>query len=184
MARKPKICYFQKEIPDRISYTSVLETPIGRLRIVANTKELISVLFLVDNCEVEICENEITKKAKQELKEYFAGERKEFSHFRMQLPGFEGRVLRAVKKIPYGTTINYKELAELANMPYLVEMAADALEENFYLIMIPSHRIVGSDQKLHRYQAGLERKKYLLELEAKYSTEEEKKRSCMKVSKK
>ena len=102
----------------------------------------------------------------------------------MQLPGFEGRVLRAVKKIPYGTTINYKELAELANMPYLVEMAADALEENFYLIMIPSHRIVGSDQKLHRYQAGLERKKYLLELEAKYSTEEEKKRSCMKVSKK
>ena len=51
---------------------------------------MISVLFLADNCEVEICENEITKKAKQELKEYFAGERKEFSHFRMQLPGFEG----------------------------------------------------------------------------------------------
>ena len=44
-------------------------------------------------------------------------------------------------------------------MPYLVEMAADALEENFYLIMIPSHRIVGSDQKLHRYQAGLRKKK-------------------------
>ncbi len=180
MGRKPKqtILYFNKEIPKHIVYYSILKSEIGDILITANSTDLLSVQFLREGHSYKTDpdhENAITKQAKQELKEYFAGQRKEFSEYNMQLLSFPGEVMRAIKTIPYGTTITYIELAKLVGTYPLIKMTADALEQNDYLIMIPSHRIIGSDKKLHRYQAGIKRKRYLLELEKKYMEQEEKK---------
>jgi len=102
----------------------------------------------------------------QQMSEYFAGTRREFS-LRLVMPGttFQRDVWRGLQSIPYGTTRSYKEQAETLGNPGAVRAVAKANGDNRLAIVIPCHRVIGSNGKLTGYGGGLWRKQYLLDHE-------------------
>ncbi|MFZ1378261.1 MAG: methylated-DNA--[protein]-cysteine S-methyltransferase, partial [Saprospiraceae bacterium] len=103
-----------------------------------------------------------------QLQEYFNGLRKEFS-VPIHTPGtdFQNKVWNALQSIPHGMTKSYKEQAVTIGSPESVRAVANANGMNRISILIPCHRVIGSDGQLTGYGGGLWRKKYLLELEEK-----------------
>ena len=101
-----------------------------------------------------------------QLTEYFNGKRKEFS-VPLHSPGtvFQNKVWTALQDIPYGQTRSYKEQAIVLGNPESVRAVANANGMNRISILIPCHRVIGSDGHLTGYGGGLWRKKYLLDLE-------------------
>ena len=108
----------------------------------------------------------------KELKEYFAGERKEFE-VPLDLKGteFQKRVWCELMKIPYGTTISYKELAIRVGGEKKTRAVGGANSMNPVPIIIPCHRVINTGGKLGGYSCGLEIKEKLLELEGILSME-------------
>jgi methylated-DNA-[protein]-cysteine S-methyltransferase len=103
---------------------------------------------------------------REQLAEYFAGERCEFD-VPMQLAGtaFQRRVWAELLRIPYGATISYAELARRVGPPTAVRAVGAANGRNPISILVPCHRVIGADGKLTGYGGGVERKQWLLELE-------------------
>ncbi|HZN88571.1 MAG TPA: methylated-DNA--[protein]-cysteine S-methyltransferase [Thermoleophilaceae bacterium] len=103
---------------------------------------------------------------RRQLSEYFAGERTTF-----ELPlsaggtPFQQRVWRALAEIPYGETVSYGELAAAIGAPGAARAVGLANGRNPIPIVVPCHRVVGSDGRLTGYGGGLERKRVLLALE-------------------
>jgi methylated-DNA-[protein]-cysteine S-methyltransferase len=103
-----------------------------------------------------------------QLREYFAGTRTRFD-----IPvapvgtPFQRDVWAAIGKVPFGETITYAELARRCGRPAAVRAAGAATGRNPITIVIPCHRIVGGDGSLTGYAGGLDRKRALLELEAR-----------------
>jgi len=111
-------------------------------------------------------EDDIIKKTKQQLKEYFDMSRKTFD-IPLLLVGstFQKQVWNALLKIPYGTTKSYQELSKIINNHKAVRAVANANGANAIGIIIPCHRIIGSNGELTGYAGGLDKKKKLLNLE-------------------
>ena len=111
-------------------------------------------------------ENPHLKQVERELEEYFQGKRKEFS-VPLHTPGteFQQSVWNGLKKIPYGQTRSYKEQAINLGKTKAVRAVASANGHNRVAIIIPCHRVIGSDGKLVGYGGGLHRKKWLLDHE-------------------
>lgn len=105
-----------------------------------------------------------------QLKEYFAGKRRRFS-LRLNPSGsdFQLKVLEAVTRIPYGDTATYSDIARLVKNPRSVRAVGAANRKNPLPILIPCHRVIGSNGRLTGFNGGLERKEWLLELEAEVS---------------
>lgn len=104
----------------------------------------------------------------KELTEYFKGERKIFN-VSLSTPGteFQNTVWKELRNIQYATTKTYKQQAEAIDNPNAIRAVANANGMNRISIIIPCHRVIGSDGQLTGYGGGLWRKKYLLELEEK-----------------
>ncbi|BDR58013.1 methylated-DNA--[protein]-cysteine S-methyltransferase [Xylocopilactobacillus apicola] len=101
-----------------------------------------------------------------ELKSYFAGELKKFSTLLDPMgTEFQQKVWAILQEIPYGQTISYFEEAERMANPKAIRAIATANGANKISIVIPCHRVIGKDGKLVGYGGGLERKRYLLDLE-------------------
>ncbi len=115
-------------------------------------------------------ENRHLRRLRRQLKEYFRGKRKEFS-VAVVTPGtdFQQSVWQSLRKIPYGKTISYHEQAKLLNNPDAIRAVAHANGDNRIAIVIPCHRVIGTDGSLIGYGGGLERKKWLIDHEKKYS---------------
>ena len=111
-------------------------------------------------------ENEITSLVIQQLNEYFAGSRRAFD-MPLDLQGtpFQKRVWQELLKIPFGTTISYKELALRLGDVKTIRAAGTANGANPVSIIVPCHRVIGSDGSLIGYGGGIWRKKWLLEHE-------------------
>jgi AraC family transcriptional regulator of adaptative response/methylated-DNA-[protein]-cysteine methyltransferase len=105
-----------------------------------------------------------------QLKEYFEGFRKEFT-LPLVTPGtdFQQAVWRELMKIPYGSTRTYQEQSDQLGKPESIRAVANANGMNRIAIIIPCHRVIGSNGKLTGYGGGLKRKKWLLDHEKKYS---------------
>jgi AraC family transcriptional regulator of adaptative response/methylated-DNA-[protein]-cysteine methyltransferase len=104
-----------------------------------------------------------------QLKEYFAGKRKDFT-VPLVTNGtpFQMNVWSILQDIPYGSTRSYKEQAKILGNPNATRAVAKANGDNRISILIPCHRVIGTNGKLVGYGGGLWRKKYLLELEANH----------------
>jgi methylated-DNA-[protein]-cysteine S-methyltransferase len=104
-----------------------------------------------------------------QLDEYFEGKRTEFSldEFDVEPPGtvFQRRVWKELQNIPFGETISYGELARRIGQPSASRAVGLANGRNPISIIIPCHRVIGSNGTLTGYGGGLERKQILLELE-------------------
>jgi methylated-DNA-[protein]-cysteine S-methyltransferase len=104
--------------------------------------------------------------AVRQLESYFAGE---LTHFQLKLhprgTPFQMTVWRALAEIPYGETLSYSDLARRVGMPKAVRAAGAANGRNPLSIVIPCHRVIGSNGSLTGYGGGIEIKKRLLDLE-------------------
>ncbi len=118
------------------------------------------------NARILTGENTHIKQAREELEQYFAGRRRQFN-VALDPVGTEFRQLvwRSLLTIPYGTTISYLEQAKRLGREKSVRAVASANGYNKIAIIIPCHRVIGSDGSLTGYGGGLERKKWLLDLE-------------------
>jgi methylated-DNA-[protein]-cysteine S-methyltransferase len=104
----------------------------------------------------------------RQLQSYFAGARKHFD-LSLSLEGtdFQKTVWTALRQIPYGETISYKELAQMIGRPRAVRAVGAANGANPIPIIIPCHRVIGNDGSLTGFGGGLPLKKRLLELESR-----------------
>lgn len=101
-----------------------------------------------------------------ELSEYFEGKRKIFT-VPLHTPGneFSNSVWKMLQEIPYGKTYSYKQQADMMNNPKAIRAIASANGRNRLAIIIPCHRVIGSDGSLTGYAAGIDKKKWLLKFE-------------------
>ena len=147
--------------------TAVIETPVGILELKGDAEGLASVLFKDE-------ENVISKKIPNELQEavnqlhqYFEGKRKEFN-LKLSPNGtdFQKKVWKQLQEISFGKTASYQQMANQLGDPKVIRAAASANGKNPISIIIPCHRVIGSDGSLTGYAGGLHRKKWLLEHES------------------
>lgn len=148
-----------------------IDSPIGDLTLVARDGVLSGIYFPghwhMPAPEVFGARSERGfEQTREQLAEYFAGERTEFE-LTTTVAGeeFQQRVWELIDRIPYGQTTTYGEMAEELGDPALAREVGAAVGRNPLSIVVPCHRVVGKDGKLTGYAGGLERKRFLLELE-------------------
>lgn len=150
---------------------TVFGSPLGELTLVAEDGALTAIYFpghkrLPDAAGFGPRSEDGFGEAKRQLAEYFAGERTEFT-----LPlaprgdPFQLKVWQLLRQIPYGQTRSYGQLARELGDPHLAQAVGNANGRNPISIVVPCHRVVGADGSLVGYAGGLERKRFLLELE-------------------
>jgi methylated-DNA-[protein]-cysteine S-methyltransferase len=144
------------------------KTPIGHARITEEDDFITSIYMLDEEFEVTSPETPLLKKAVQQLDEYFAGERKVFDlPLKQNGSPFQQRVWDQLSKIEYGHTISYLQQSKFMNNPLGIRAIASANGKNHLIIVIPCHRVIGSDGSLTGFGCGIWRKKWLLEHESR-----------------
>jgi methylated-DNA-[protein]-cysteine S-methyltransferase len=144
--------------------THTFDSPIGPLTLRGGPEALTALDF--DSAEPASDGSGDFGRACSQLAEYFAGSRRSFT-LPLDLGGtpFQRSVWEALRAIPYGETTTYAQLAAAIGRPRAVRAVAAAVGRTPVPIIVPCHRVVGSDGSLTGYRGGLERKRALLELE-------------------
>ena len=160
----------QKPAPLPIWYTS-MDSPFGLLCVAGTTTGLIRVDFQRGNRPVrpEAAWQEAPEHletATQQLQEYFQGQRQFFTLALAPLgTPFQQRVWQELQRIPFGTTLTYRELAQRLGTPHAARAVGHANGQNPLAIVIPCHRLIGSDGQLRGYAGGIAFKQRLLQHE-------------------
>lgn len=152
---------------NKVSQLTV-KTPIGLLQITATDGAIISVKPTdhEENIIGDKTANDLARRCKVELEEYFAGKRKSFDlPLKLDSTYFQKQVWQQLGHIPYGETRTYGEIAKLIDKPKAARAIGMANHNNPVLILVPCHRVIGADGSLTGYAAGIEAKKYLLDFE-------------------
>jgi len=141
------------------------ESPIGRIEISGDEKGISSVEFFEDRKNISRNTGHLKNCLKQ-LDEYFSGKRKSFS-LKLNLKGteFQKKVWKVLLKIPFGETVSYLDVAKGIGNEKAVRAVGNANNKNNISIIIPCHRVIGSNGKLIGYGGGLWRKKWLIDFE-------------------
>ncbi|MFY4775740.1 methylated-DNA--[protein]-cysteine S-methyltransferase [Metabacillus sp. RGM 3146] len=150
------------------------ESPIGMIEIQGTEKAISAILFSEkEHAEYKIEDGTppVLKDCFNQLDEYFRGERTEFT-FPLIIEGtaFQKTVWNSLNDIPFAETGSYKDIALLIGNEKAVRAVGNANGKNKICIVIPCHRIIGSNSKLTGYAGGLWRKEWLLEHEKKHRT--------------
>ncbi|HHT64764.1 MAG TPA: methylated-DNA--[protein]-cysteine S-methyltransferase [Clostridiales bacterium] len=148
-----------------------IDTPAGRLGMVEEDEAITQVFFENEGVllDARLEETKLLKKAGQQLQEYFAG-RREIFDLPLAPKGttFQLEVWRALQNIPYGETRSYKDIAAAVGNYKASRAVGMANHHNPIAIIIPCHRVIGSNGRLVGYGGGLDVKDYLLNLEKQY----------------
>lgn len=149
--------------------TAYLTTPLGIAKVCGDPDGLASVSVLDGAPEITWDIPESLEDACYQLKEYFEGRRTTFD-LKLNPPGtpFQKNVWEAIGRVRYGKTITYLELARNLGDIKAIRAVASACGKNPLWIITPCHRVIGSDNSLTGYAAGLYRKQWLLEHESPY----------------
>ncbi len=144
---------------------AIINSPIGNLLLVEEDNQLVEVAF-TDKDIIPMPVSESLIMTKNQLDEYFAGQRQEFTlPLKPQGTDFQQKVWQELLLIPYGTTISYQEVANQLGDPKSIRAAARANGQNPIAIIIPCHRVIGTHGEMTGYAGGIQRKKDLLTLE-------------------
>lgn len=145
-----------------------IQSPIGILELKGSADGLASVLFIKDTSEITRTEiPAVLQDAVFQLKEYFNNKRSNFNlTLNPQGTDFQKKVWQELQNIPFGKTTSYQRMANTLGDPKVIRAAASANGKNPISIIIPCHRVIGSDGSLTGYAGGLHRKKWLLEHES------------------
>lgn len=136
------------------------------LKIVSDAGSIKEISFVSEAGESSSVLPEILQRAGSQLEEYLLGKRETFD---LKLDpdgtGFQKKVWSLLQTIPFGKTRTYAQMADQLGDPKVIRAAASANGKNPIAIVIPCHRVIGSDGSLTGYAGGLENKRFLLELE-------------------
>ncbi|NJB71608.1 methylated-DNA-[protein]-cysteine S-methyltransferase [Saonia flava] len=147
--------------------TAHIHTPLGVAKLEGDENGLSSIIVLNNEKEVDSVFPEVLEDAVYQLHEYFEGKRREFSlTLNPQGTDFQKKVWKELQQIPYGKTISYLDLSKRLGDVKAIRAAASANGKNPLWIVVPCHRVIGSDGSLTGYAGGLHRKKWLLEHES------------------
>jgi methylated-DNA-[protein]-cysteine S-methyltransferase len=153
-----------------------IDSPIGRLILVANDKGLVAILWQNERPRrvplpelVETANHPILLETERQLAEYFKQNRTEFT-IPIDARGtpFQKAVWQALLAIPFGQTRTYAQLATQLGNPRATRAVGAANGRNPVAIIVPCHRVIGSSGKLTGFAGGLEAKAHLLRLEEKF----------------
>lgn len=146
-------------------YYGYYNSPIGILEIITSEDGIISAMF-VDEVKENTGDTEVLKEAIKQFDEYFKGIRKDFD-IKCEVEGteFQKRAWKALTEIPYGETRSYKQQAMQIGNEKATRAVGNANSKNLISIIIPCHRVIGSNKSLTGYAGGLNRKQWLLEHE-------------------
>lgn len=148
-----------------MKYSYSYQTPVGQITVSA-TQDAVTAIQFGENLEGSIRETELIKKTFQQLDEYFKRSRTVFDiPLLFEGTEFQKKVWSALQQIPYGRTVSYKELAIVVGNEKACRAVGMANNRNKIAIIVPCHRVIGSNGKLVGYAAGLEVKNFLLNLE-------------------
>ena len=160
---------------DKSTYYCYMDSPVGQL-LLAGSLDTLKVIGFSSGSKARGADpawkqwDEPFTKTRLQLREYFEGSRK---HFDMPLDPqgteFQLSVLNQLLQIPYGETRSYKDIAQAIGSVNSVRAVGNANGSNPLPIVIPCHRVVGSDGSLTGFGGGLDAKRYLLELEMSHS---------------
>ena len=157
----------------KLSYIE-MDSPVGRLKLVAHDQALVAVLWENENPKrvrlaelIEQPQHPILLATQQQLNEYFAGTRQQFN-LPLDFEGteFQQKVWQALLSIPFGETRSYKQIAEQIGNVKAVRAVGAANGKNPISIIAPCHRVVGANGKLVGFAGGLDNKDILLKLES------------------
>lgn len=136
------------------------------LKIVSDLYSVKEISFVSEAGRESSAQPDILKKAARQLEEYLAGERETFDlKLDPEGTGFQKKVWNLLQTIPFGKTQTYAQMADQLGDPKVIRAAASANGKNPIAIVIPCHRVIGSDGSLTGYAGGLHNKRFLLELE-------------------
>jgi len=156
----------------------IINSPVGELKLVADDNHLLAVLWPNDNprrvrFSINTEENKahsVLLEAEKQLNGYFQQERNSFSiPLRFIGTPFQQAVWNALNQIPFGETRSYKQIAVQVNCPKGTQAVGGANGRNPLSIVVPCHRVIGTNGTLTGFAGGLEIKTYLLELESKFT---------------
>jgi methylated-DNA-[protein]-cysteine S-methyltransferase len=146
---------------------NIYKSPIGNLQIEDDGNNITSIEFITNSDErgLENTAKNVTKLFEQ-LDEYFSGKRRGFSiSYNLDGTDFQKRVWKALEQIPYGETKSYKDIATAIGNRRASRAVGTACKKNPLPIIIPCHRVIGSDGSLTGFGGGLNMKSWLLEHE-------------------
>lgn len=145
--------------------------PFGELYLVIELEE--DTITGISFCEKQTISTPVTdteQEVYKQLDAYFSGDLKEFNlPFFATGTVFQLMVWEELLRVPYGETITYGELATRIGKPGSARAVGNALHQNPVAILLPCHRVVGSKGELTGFAGGIKTKKYLLDMERKYS---------------
>lgn len=146
-------------------FETTWESPVGPLRMSCNQEGLTGLQFGEGTSDDS--RHPILRDGIQQLQEYFAGTLRDFQ-LALVWSGteFQRACWRALTDIPYGQTWSYSQQAAALGRPRAVRAVGLCNGKNPFVIVVPCHRVVGKNGSLTGYGGGLERKRFLLELEA------------------
>jgi methylated-DNA-[protein]-cysteine S-methyltransferase len=154
---------------------SYMDSPVGRLLLAGTGMELTLIGFSTGRKARGAHpdwrrDDEPFHEVKHQLSEYFAGTRRQFDlPLAVDASAFQTRVLEALRAIPYGETRSYKDIAAAIGNPRAVRAVGGANGNNPLPLVIPCHRVIGSGGALTGFGGGMEAKRFLLDLETRYS---------------
>ena len=147
----------------------IVKTPLGFAKLEGDEHGLSSLTVLNNEIVASDIIPEVLEDAVRQLEEYFNGERTDFSlKLNPQGTDFQKRVWKALLTIPYGKTTSYLQLSKDLRDVKAIRAVANANGKNPLWIIVPCHRVIGSDGSLTGYAGGLHRKQWLLEHESPY----------------
>lgn len=145
---------------------SYIKTPLGIAKLKGDADGLSSITVLDTNEKLTQIIPGVLEDAVYQLQEYFEGKRKTFSlTLNPQGTDFQKRVWATLQEIPYGKTVSYLNLSKTLGDVKAIRAVAAANGKNPLWIVVPCHRVIGSDGSLVGYAGGLHRKKWLLDHE-------------------
>ncbi|HKR05735.1 MAG TPA: methylated-DNA--[protein]-cysteine S-methyltransferase [Bacteroidia bacterium] len=151
-------------------YFTNFDSPLGNIEIVASKHALQTLHFIEIKNVPSLHLPEIVLNCIQQLEEYFEGKRKIFSvNTEQKGTDFQKLVWKKLADIPYGKTVFYLEIAKKAGDEKSVRAVGNASGKNKIPIIIPCHRVIGTNDSLVGYSGGLWRKQWLLDHEKKYT---------------
>lgn len=144
-----------------------IKTPIGSLEIEGDDNGIAAITYLNEEVTQTIDIPASLQEVVTQLEEYFEKKRSTFS-LKLNPKGtdFQRKVWQELQTIPFGKTASYLEMAKNLGDPKVIRAAASANGKNPISIIIPCHRVIGSDGSLTGYAGGLHRKKWLLDHES------------------
>ena len=141
------------------------QSPFGLLK-VGIADEKVVLVGIVSKQDKAHQPTPLSAEVYRQLQEYFAGKRTVFTvPYALNGTSFQQAVWTQIAKIPYGQTVTYKDIAQAIDKPRAFQATGRAVGANPLAILIPCHRVVGSNGELTGYAFGLEMKKALLNLE-------------------